>query len=703
MIISRKPLLCALTATFASLMTLAEAESAPLAGNAILVQAQDGMLIAEPAAAALLAKARDVGRVRVIARLDIQLRFDDGMSAAATAAQAAALGRAQSGVVERVLGGDASEAVTFDYSPLVSLWVNAAQLERLFADPAVIAVQEDVPAAPSLNNSRGIINATKLANQKNVKGNGQVVAILDTGVDLDHAMINGKIVSEACYSTTGGGGTSVCPGGVAETTAAGSGNHCNLAVSGCDHGTHVAAIAAGKSGALKGIAMNSKIIAIQVFSRFDLQTDCGTTPAPCVRTFNTDQIKGLERVFALRNAHKIAAINMSLGGGSHSVPCIGDSRESIIQQLREIASIATLIASGNNGFNGFISAPACVHGAVAVGSTNKDDSISIFSNHSPFAHLLAPGGLIKAAKAGGGTTIKSGTSMATPHAAGAFALLRSARNGASVSKILNALVCAGKPVTRAAPNVLYRPRIDVWKTFKELKANDPTKNFLFSNNADGNKWQKALGNWQVASGNFRVRNFNGWIAAIFGYCSHSFEVKARIKRIDPDATTPWNTGFMLASDARKNGGVSRGSGYWFAYNNAKNVVGNAVVWRLNNFNLSNNSGGAQQICNVNKNTATGKYHVLRVTYKNGIMKFFIDGSLICTVKDYSYVPTKIALMAAAAAAGDGHKVFYDYVKIKPLGSSSPASISTVAAAPSTQVAEAADVSATPAGTGLAGQ
>ena len=77
------------------------------------------------------------------------------------------------------------------------------------------------------------------------------------------------MVSEACYSSTGvtsGGVTysSLCPGGADVSTAPGSGLNCDSSVKGCDHGIHVAGIAAGKGSSLSGVAPDAKLIAIQV-------------------------------------------------------------------------------------------------------------------------------------------------------------------------------------------------------------------------------------------------------------------------------------------------------------------------------------------------------------------------------------------------------------------------------------------------------
>jgi subtilisin family serine protease len=128
--------------------------------------------------------------------------------------------------------------------------------------------------------------------------------------------------------------------------------------------------------------------------------------------------------------------------------------------------IATVIASGNDYWSNAIEVPACVSGAISVGSTQDGsggttvDAVSNFSDSASFLTLLAPGQYIYSAVPGGGFQTMYGTSMATPHATGAWAVLKSARPSATVDQILNALNATGQSVTDSR-NGITKPRIRV--------------------------------------------------------------------------------------------------------------------------------------------------------------------------------------------------------------------------------------------------
>lgn len=334
---------------------------------------------------------------------------------------------------------------SFDFIPHVVLEVNRASLEKLAQIDEVLTVQEDIAVAPFMASSNAIIGSTNAWNL-GFTGSGQTVAVLDTGVDKNHPFFStggNKVVSEACYSSNNASASSVCPAGVTASTASGSGMPCNF-TSGCTHGTHVAGTVAGNDGVGPdfGVAKDANIIAVQVFSRFNGTNDCSPNPTPCVLTFTSDQIKGLERVYALRTSYSIASVNMSLGGGQYfdvaSCDAANIAIKSAIDNLRSVG-IATLIASGNDGFTNSIGAPACISSAISVGATDDFDEVASFSNISSFIDLVAPGVSIRSSIPGGGLEEKNGTSMATPHVAGAWAVLKQANPNASIDTVLSAL------------------------------------------------------------------------------------------------------------------------------------------------------------------------------------------------------------------------------------------------------------------------
>jgi subtilisin family serine protease len=145
---------------------------------------------------------------------------------------------------------------------------------------------------------------------------------------------------------------------------------------------------------------------------------------------------------------------MSLGAGYYDSYCDSDSDQlatkAAIDTLRSV-NIATVIASGNDGYSDGISAPACISSAVSVGSTTDADVVSSFSNVASFLSLLAPGSSITSSVPGVGYETWSGTSMAAPHVAGAWAVLKSKMPSASVSEILTSLQTSGVTVDDTRP------------------------------------------------------------------------------------------------------------------------------------------------------------------------------------------------------------------------------------------------------------
>ena len=384
--------------------------------------------------------------------LDVAHRAYGGLGRAGRQVQQDAIKAAQDAVIAQ-LPNNAGVRVNarFKTIPYLGLTVNRRALQALLNAPSVRSLEEDSLSRPAMNSSNGVIGAP-VAWSEGFDGSGWAVAVLDSGVDLDHAWFNtggDKIVAEACYSSDNGSDVlSLCPPDgndtVTESTAEGSGDDCPLSVDGCGHGTHVAGTVAGNNGGgtdLVGVAPGADIIAVNVFTKF---TDSGVCDgaAPCILSYTSDQIKGLEQVLILSAGMDIAAANMSLGGGRYydqaSCDTANGARKLAIDNLRSVG-IATVISAGNDSYVDSIGAPGCISSAISVGATTDADNIASFSNIYPQLHLLAPGVSITSAYPPSGTGVLQGTSMAAPHVAGAWAVLKQLNPSATVDQALSSL------------------------------------------------------------------------------------------------------------------------------------------------------------------------------------------------------------------------------------------------------------------------
>ncbi|WP_433516940.1 S8 family serine peptidase [Nonomuraea sp. CA-143628] len=345
---------------------------------------------------------------------------------------------------------------TMSRFPMVTLRVDAAAVDRLAKLPNVVSVSEDRPVPPVLAESIPLIGADK-TRAAGLTGAGSVVAVLDTGVAVKHPFLGGRVIEQACFSPIDAdyGATSLCPNGTATQTGAGSADSesgpCADAALDCDHGTHVAGIAIGDGTNMAGappagVAPGAKLVAIQVFSKFTTDAFCGVGAAPCVLSFTSAQVAGLEKVLQLKEAGTaLVAANLSLGGGQYTSACDTDPRKPAIDALLA-AGVATVVAAGNDGFGDAVSAPACVPSAITVGSTTDTDEVSAFSNRGPLLDLFAPGTSIISSVPGNTFGSLSGTSMAAPHVAGALAVLRQAFPQASIGQLEAAMESTGKPI-----------------------------------------------------------------------------------------------------------------------------------------------------------------------------------------------------------------------------------------------------------------
>lgn len=227
-------------------------------------------------------------------------------------------------------------------------------------------------------------------------GRGATVAVIDTGVDLDHPELSGAI-SPASIDIVSGS--------------------TRFLDDDDGHGTAVAGVIAGrKNGQLAhGVAFEADILAIRADALGSCTGGCAFAESDVATA--TD--------YAVTNNARV--INYSLGGGSS----IGTRLKSALAAAANAGTILVL-AAGNNGSDGPIFPAAAADdgairgSAIAVGSVDADGRISTFSNRAGDAadvFMVAPGERIVTARAGGGGTVVSGTSFAAPHVSGAAALL----------------------------------------------------------------------------------------------------------------------------------------------------------------------------------------------------------------------------------------------------------------------------------------
>ncbi|HJT18092.1 MAG TPA: S8 family serine peptidase, partial [Thermoanaerobaculia bacterium] len=311
---------------------------------------------------------------------------------------------------------DAAARITQRYSRVFSGAAVAASsdaIDRIAALDYVRSIHLDRPMHALLDDSLAKINAPQVWASFGTRGEGVVVAIVDTGIDYNHPAFGGGF----------GPGHRV----------AGGWDFVNSDADPMDdagHGTHVAGIVGGNGGGVTGIAPGVTFLAYKVL---DSQ---GSGNESVI-------LAGIERAVADR----ANVVNMSLGG-----PAVADDPLVKAVENATAAGVVFAIAAGNNSDFRNISSPAIAPSAIAVGATTIDDQIASFSSKGPDDNLaikpevVAPGVNIVSAKAGGGTLSESGTSMATPHIAGVAALLRAIHPAWTPADVKAAIVGTAVPL-----------------------------------------------------------------------------------------------------------------------------------------------------------------------------------------------------------------------------------------------------------------
>lgn len=281
-------------------------------------------------------------------------------------------------------------------------------------------------------------------------GKGVKVAVLDTGVDTTHPDLASAVTASKDFTSSGGTDDKV------------------------GHGTHVAATLAGSGtrsdGRYKGVAPGAGILNAKVLDDNGEGSDSSV-------------IAGLE--WAAGQGAKVA--NLSLG--QEDTPG-EDPVEAAVNALSKSTGMLTVAAAGNEGPDaGTVGSPGAAESALTVGAVDGEDRLADFSSTGPTADnalkpdLTAPGVDIVSAKAAhgylgdpaaDGYVSMSGTSMATPHAAGAAAILAQRHPDWTGARIKQALTASTTPTTGATVYQQGTGRLDVSRALQGVVASEQT-------------------------------------------------------------------------------------------------------------------------------------------------------------------------------------------------------------------------------------
>ncbi|MDI9833877.1 S8 family peptidase [Streptomyces sp. KAU_LT] len=297
-----------------------------------------------------------------------------------------------------------------------SATLSATEAKRLAADPAVASVEQNqtVRLADTTQSSapwgldridQSALPLSGTYTYPDSAGSGVTAYVIDTGVRITHQQIIGR--ASYGYDAVDG-----------DTTAS----------DGNGHGTHVATTIAGST---YGVAKKAKIVAVRVLDNNGSGTTAGV-------------IAGIDWVTANRSGPSVA--NLSLGGGA-STALDTAVRNSIS------SGVTYAVAAGNSSANASSYSPARVTQAITVGATTSTDARASYSNYGSVLDLFAPGSSITAGwhTSDTATNTISGTSMATPHVAGAAAVYLAGHTSATPAAVASALTSG------ATANVVTSP------------------------------------------------------------------------------------------------------------------------------------------------------------------------------------------------------------------------------------------------------
>ena len=308
--------------------------------------------------------------------------------------------------------------------------VNINLIPTIIELPGVVFVELDGRLEIQMNDVNEVHDVTQVWEETGYTGAGSVVAIIDTGIDSDHVGLDD--IDDSNYTND----TKV----IAFYDAV---NYPELtngteikAYDDQGHGTHCAGITAGTGAPdfqYKGVAPKAQLVGVKVL-------DSGGSGS-----FAT-VMAGMEWTVEKRHVFNIRAASMSLGGPG-AIEWTSSEEESVNRMGNEMMreGVALFIAAGNSAFSAQIGTPGSAEDVITVGALDKNTAIAVYSSQGPTEegrvkpNIAFVGSSVMAPdfNTGDGYTSKSGTSMATPGAAGLAALMYQANPDLSPFDIRN--------------------------------------------------------------------------------------------------------------------------------------------------------------------------------------------------------------------------------------------------------------------------